>query len=212
MDIKSEALRYLGFGGSAPDERTRELLERAVSELERIVSPSYCYKLAPVRDCGFLLEGSDIIGHLAGCERAVFFAATLGTGADRLIRTAQVADMAYAVVLDAAASAFIEDFCDKAQQEIAKGGDLSLTWRFSPGYGDYPLSVQPRLIRFLDADKHIGLTVTQSGMLAPCKSVTAVMGAIDGKGYKGTTKRGCEGCRMNGKCPYGKEGKGCGRN
>ena len=73
----------------------------------------------------------------------------------------------------------IEAYCDACQKELsteaAKEG-LYLRSRFSPGYGDFSLDYQKELLILLDAPKRIGLTVTDSMMLTPTKSVTAVMG------------------------------------
>ena len=41
MDIKNEALRYLGYKGE-PDEQTMALILRAEKEFRESVSPSFC--------------------------------------------------------------------------------------------------------------------------------------------------------------------------
>ena len=53
------------------------------------------------------------------------------------------------------------------------------TWRFSPGYGDRPLSMQDDLLAAVEAGKRIGLATTQGHMLTPMKSVTAIIGLQD---------------------------------
>ncbi len=206
MDIRTEALRYLGYKG-APDEVTVKLLERAENAFTEI-RPAHCWKVAEKGDCGMLLKGNDIKKHLEGCDRVIIFAATLGADADRLIRTAEITDMAYAVVLDAYASAFIEDYCDRCQSELQEKLGGFFTWRYSPGYGDYPISAQADFIRFLSADKQIGLTATESHILIPRKSVTAVIGISENHQHK--EKDGCESCNMCDRCNFRKEGKSCG--
>ena len=53
---------------------------------------------------------------------------------------------------------------------------MALTsWRFSPGYGDWALEEQKILFPVLDCAHTIGLTLTESCMMAPVKSVTAVI-------------------------------------
>lgn len=208
-NIKSEALRYLGFRGSEPDARTAELLGRAVTELMKSAAPKYCYKVVPAAEAQQMLKGSDIRKHVDGCERIIFFAATLGAPADALIRKAEISDMAYAVILDSAANALIEDFCDDAEKEMLGVTGGSYTWRFSPGYGDYPIAVQSEFIKFLKADKYIGLTATDSCMLLPGKSVTAVIGIKNGEAKH--EKRSCDNCSMKDTCRYRKENKSCGQ-
>ena len=137
----------------------------------------------------------------------IVFAATLGSTADRLIRTAEITNMAYALILDALASAMIEECCDNAEKELHEKIPGFFTWRFSPGYGDYPLDVQSEIIRLLNADKRIGLTVTSSDILIPRKSVTALIGVSDTEQDKG--KRGCATCKLRETCSFRIGGTTC---
>ena len=87
--------------------------------------------------------------------------------------------MAKAVVLQACAAAMLEEYCDACQREIAKQQEKEgwyLRPRFSPGYGDFDIQYQKPLMQMLDCAKTIGLTMTDSFMMTPTKSVTAVIG------------------------------------
>ncbi len=205
MDIKKEALRYLGYKGE-PDEMTDILLNKAVSALEKHTAPKYIYKVMSKADCP-VLTGNDIAKHTAGCHSVILFAATLGTQTDRLITAAQITDMAYAVVLDAVASAMIEEFCDKCEAEMKTVTGGNFTSRFSPGYGDFPITLQRELIRITEADKKIGLNTTESLMLVPVKSVTAVIGVSESAVTE--SKRGCENCNLKDSCSFRKENSYC---
>ena len=79
-----------------------------------------------------------------------------------------------AAVCDATASALIESFCDYVNDFIVDGKDAAM--RFSPGYGDFDLQYQPHILNFLDAHKKIGISLTDSLMMVPTKSVTAIVG------------------------------------
>ena len=206
MDIKKEALRYLGYKGE-PDYQTAQLLERAEKELSS-VNPAFCCRIMEKSECGTLLHGEDIKKHISDCGKVIIFAATLGVAFERLIRTAEITDMAYAVVLDAFASAYIEDYCDRCEAELHKKTGGFFTWRYSPGYGDYPVSLQSDFIRFLSADKKIGLTATENHILIPRKSVTAIIGVSEKPQQK--EKRSCESCNMKETCKFRKDGQGCG--
>ena len=48
--------------------------------------------------------------------------------------------------------------------------------RFSPGYGDLPLDVQRPLFAALDVPRKIGVSLTDSLLMAPSKSVSAIIG------------------------------------
>ncbi|MBR3258643.1 MAG: vitamin B12 dependent methionine synthase, partial [Eggerthellaceae bacterium] len=45
-----------------------------------------------------------------------------------------------------------------------------------PGYGDLPLEVQPDLLGLLDASRRLGITLSDSLLMSPTKSVTAIVG------------------------------------
>lgn len=208
MDIKSEALRYLGYKGE-PDEQTMALISRAEREFTESVTPSFCFRVMEKSDCGHILIGSDIKNHLKDSERVILFAATLGAAGDRVIRSAEISDMAYAVVADAYASALIEDYCDRCEKEMNAVTGGNFTFRFSAGYGDYPISLQRDFIKLLSADKRIGLTVTENHILIPRKSVTAVIGITETPREEKRNK--CESCNMKDRCLLRKDGSDCGR-
>lgn len=212
---RDEALRYLGYrGGALPDGA-----EAAVARCERLLTdtarPRAVWRLfgllpdGTLAGTGFRPAGADIRAHLLGCDRVILLAATLGAEVEALLRRTQVTSMADAVTLDACASAAIENVCDNLCADIAAElAPLYLTDRFSPGYGDLPLSQQGELFRVLDVTRRIGVTLTDSGLMLPQKSVTAILGVSE----KPVSKRrgGCAACSMQETCVYRKEGKTCG--
>jgi len=128
----------------------------------------------------------------------ILFAATLGTEADRLISRSQILSVSRGSAMDAAASAMIEAFCDEQIAALQEDG-LTLRPRSGPGYGDLPLDFQRPLLSFLEADRRIGLSVTDSLMLTPTKSLTAIVG-IDRSGQSGLSQK-CAACSMT-DCPF----------
>ena len=111
---------------------------------------------------------------LNGCDRAILFAATLGAGVDRLLMQAALRSPAHQYIADAVASALIEALCDRAETDLC--GPHPHTHRFSPGYGDLPLTLQPALLNLLNAHRQIGVALTDSLLMTPTKSVTAILG------------------------------------
>jgi len=205
----SETARYMGVKGE-PDENVIRLIEKADSAARKAVAPKYVYRVSGVEilsdgvklsDCGIFLSGDDIKKHFERCGKAVVFAATLSAEADKLIRRAEVTDMAEALAMDCVCSSLIEQFCDKAEEEIFREVKAAYrTWRFSPGYGDLPISVQDELVRALNAQRRIGLTVTPENILIPSKSVTAVIGISEVPVHERSGK--CEFCNMRGMCAF----------
>lgn len=166
----NEACRYLGIQGEA-DDKTLRLVSNCLEIIQRVSAPKNITRRFSSEDFTPFLIGEDIKKHLDGTKEIILLAATLGIGVDRVIKKAQATDMAQAAALDACAAAYIERYLDMIMPD-----ELPSHRRFSPGYGDYPLSLQPRLLKAVHADK-IGITVLKSHMLVPTKSVTAVIGA-----------------------------------
>ncbi len=179
---EKELLSYLR--APALDENLRAQLAQAVEAVCAAVQPRTVWRQLPVTHNadgialgGLPLGGKDIALHLSGCEQAVLLAATLSGGTDALIRRAERSDMTMALLCDAAAGAAIEHVCNALEQQLRSTLPFAyFTERFSPGYGDLPLSHQAQLLQMLDAQRKIGLTVTPHGTMLPMKSVTAIIG------------------------------------
>ncbi|MER2080352.1 MAG: vitamin B12 dependent-methionine synthase activation domain-containing protein [Ruminococcus sp.] len=205
---RDEAVRYLGGAGIALNEKMNRLLEDCERELLSVIDAKFLYR---VIDLPFdaIVKGRDIRGHLGGCDRAAVMCATLGAAADRLLRVSQITDMSRAVVLDSLASAAVEQVCGEVDALLAERfPGTFMTFRFSPGYGDYPLDMQRTILRLLDAPRKIGLTLNESLLLTPSKSVTAVIGLSDHPIPRG--RRGCAVCSLRETCAYRRKGSHCG--
>ena len=124
-----------------------------------------------------VLQGEGILKFLGEAREVVILAATLGTEADRRIAAAQTVSISEALSLDTIANEAIEQVCKHAQAEIATKYNITAK-RFSPGYGDFPLDIQPKILEALDAQKRIGLYCNAGNLLIPMKSVTAFMGVL----------------------------------
>lgn len=215
---KAEAARYMGVRG-VPDEKTAEILDKYEPIVRECLRPAFVYRETAVNiaedgvhfdGISSVFTGNDIKKHLAGCERAVLLAATVSAEADKLIRQTSVVGMAEALAVDCLCSSAIEQVCDKAEEEIFGANPVKFrTWRFSPGYGDLPINLQKDLIIALNAYRRIGLTVTESCLLIPSKSVTAIVGISDNPINKG--KKGCDVCNMRETCGIRFNG-GCSKN
>lgn len=214
---RAEAFRYMGHKGGDIPENLNALADECEQRLLSAVSPKFVYAVFGIEHtadgisvCGtpLVLKGNDIAAHLQGCEKCVLFAATLGAGADAVVRSYEGAAMEKAVIADCMASVAIEQVCELAETEIrSKIPDMHFTWRFSPGYGDLPLDIQRDFLNTLNAAKRIGLTVTDSLILIPRKSVTAVIGVSEREIPKG--RRGCAVCGIRDKCEFRKNGTHC---
>lgn len=200
---QKETLRYLGYGRQEADAAVKQLVEECWADLEQAAVPRSVYREFPLSffeedgiDCyGFQTHSKALQKNLKDCDRVLLFAATLGTGVDMLIQKFTKLQMSKAVVLQAAAAAMLEDYCDEVNEGLRRSYEEQgafLRPRFSPGYGDFPLTCQPELLRCLEAGKQVGITLTDSLLMAPSKSVTAVIGISPVP--RTCTVKGCEAC------------------
>ncbi len=212
-----EALRYAGVRGTPPEALRREM-ERVAGEVEGRLAPRWVWRVWELDrgEGGIALRGTEVTltgrtaeRMLADCRRAALMVCTAGAELDALLRAWQARDMARAVLLDGYGSALAEAACDAAEREIgARFAGAYLTDRFSPGYGDLPLALQPAVCAALDAARRAGVRVTDSLLLSPAKSVTAVVGLADRP--QAARIRGCDYCGRREDCALRKGGERCG--
>lgn len=217
---RDEVLRYLGYRGQTlPDDLLQELCD-CETQVLRNAKPAYVSRMFDCveTDIGItlvgttlVLPGEDIKAHLHDCDKVILFALTLSFEVDRLIQTASVQSVSSSMLLNAAADALVEQVCDAVEAEIrAETPGMHATWRFSPGYGDFPVSLQNEILTVLNAQRRIGLCATDSHLLTPCKSVTAVIGLSKTELQK--KQRGCRSCAARETCIYRKRGDRCDHN
>lgn len=212
---KAEILRYLGWRGNELPPSMRELIDACVEETLSAISPKCLFRSFPIRltdggaevlGAGFVLSGKSIERHLSGCREAYLLCVTVGLEIEKIIRFKMLASPDAGVILDSCASTAVEAAADLTEelirQKCAEEGK-SITSRFSPGYGDLPLTAQKELLSVLDSHRKIGLGLTPSLLLTPNKSVTAVIGVKEDKTFC-EEKSKCDGCNLKDACSYRK--------
>ena len=205
---KAEILRYAGARECTPD--ILSLLEDCLRELEGKLNLQVCWTETPLHLHGtevtmgsIHVTSASLATHLNNCSQAILFAATTGIGLDRLIARYSRVSPVKALLFQAIGAERIERLCDlfcddmTAQQSLLGKG---VTRRFSPGYGDLPLNLQGDLFQILDCPRKIGLTLNQSLLMSPSKSVTALMGIGPLSCTHGHTS-GCAACSQE-SCIY----------
>ena len=177
---RKEALRYLGVRGE-PAPELSALLDRARETLNGAAAPRAVCRRLPLRAEGelldfgvFRLQSRALAKNMAGCGESFLFAATLGFGPERLLLRLQKSEPSFALVFDAWCSAAVEGWCNEVNARLAQ--NETLRQRFSPGYGDVPLSLQRDVLAALDAQRKLGITLSDTFFMTPCKSVTAFVG------------------------------------
>ena len=181
---RREWFRYMGV--KVASDELNAMAEDCARESEHCFVGRVCYCEVPVRhtkvgvDLSFgEIESQSLSKRLLECDRAVIFAATVGLGIDRLIAKYSRISPAKAVCLQALGTERIEAlcdaFCDEMQRRAEKTGDTTVP-RFSAGYGDLSISLQRDLFRVLDCSRRIGISLGESLLMSPSKSVTAIVG------------------------------------
>lgn len=216
---KKEVLRYLGYKDQEYSPELDRLIDEMRAEILEIARYRYTYRivdlekdedgLVRIADGILPLTGENIQKHLGNSDQAVVLAATLGVDVERRLNYYSRTDLTRNIILDSCGTQMIEEVCDGIEEEVKEklGPGRYYTFRYSPGYGDYPISVQNQLVHFLDGYRRIGLTVTPSHLLLPRKSVTAIMG-IQSQPFQSEFDR-CAACLAREYCKFRKEGTRC---
>jgi hypothetical protein len=129
-----------------------------------------------------VLEGRGISRFLSGCEMAVVMFSTAGDAPMEEIRILTENErLSEAVVIDAAASEIVDAGLDWLMQylkaQLRRTGQTLTRLRYSPGYGDFPLTAQKTFGRLLSIEK-MGVQVAETLILKPEKSVLAIAGVL----------------------------------
>lgn len=184
---RREVWRYSGYMGLAQnvDCNLEKLLDEIIVELKDSFQFKVCYRRMDLEwnqdmpilpfDC----QSKDLTKCLQGCHEVVLFAATIGLEIDRKIARYERFAPTKTLLMHAYGAERIEALCDKFceefEKEVLKDG-LSCTNRFSPGYGDLPLQVQQDFFTLMDCNRKIGVSLNESLLMTPSKSVTAIFG------------------------------------
>ena len=185
---EKEILRYAMLPSFAPAPEELPLKEC----LEAAKGAAKCravWRRYPLRrngeelDLGFArTDTRDLRQHLEGCSEILLFACTAGAEMDRRIARAKLLSPARGLLMHAIGAQQVEGGCDRLCQRLAElFPDRQLTDRFSPGYGDLPLAMQRDVMEALDCGRTVGITLTDSLLMTPSKSVTAIIGMKEKK-------------------------------
>ena len=179
---KCEAYRYMSLKRDYENPEFEKAYGECLCEIEKNIFYKSAYRKSSLAFgegdriifdfCSF--ESKDLKKNLEGCKSVIVFAATAGVKVDRmLLKYGALSDLKL-MTADCIASSGIECFCDKLNYVISEGRETKP--RFSLGYGDTELKYQRALLSYLDAEKLLGITLNESMMMTPKKSVTAFIG------------------------------------
>lgn len=200
---EKETRRYAGLMKAA--DFPQHLIQDACDEARMLVQPKGIWQLYDYNQEAsrieapfpYLLTGAKIIAYLKEAKKTAVLAVTIGEALENSISEHFAkGNYTYALLLDAAGTTAVEMAADQlskaVEQQANKMGFTTLA-RFSPGYGDWEITEQPQVLK-LAAGQTVGIEVTDSCMLLPRKSVTAVIGFIPFRKSASCKEVRCTGC------------------
>jgi hypothetical protein len=204
-------------GANATKVRLRQprllaLAERAIAEGQSSIRPAVAYRILRIQEekpaLVVLANGTELTGHgvarkLAGAELAIATIATVGAEIERQILRATKEDAAFALALDGYATAAVGALIIAFRQYLADlvaAERLTTTTPLYPGTNDWELAAaQTELFSLVDAAP-IGVRVTASFLMTPCKSVSMVIGA--GAKMPAAMLEPCDECGASSTCRH----------
>ena len=177
---KKEVLRYAGVKSEV--DSVNSIINECLIESKSKLIYKVCYVLVDVKidediiDFGFSkVRSKSLAKNLSSFNKAIIFSATIGVEIDRLIAKYNVVSPVKALIFQAIGAERIESLCNVFNEDI-KGQYKEIAPRFSAGYGDLNIEFQRDIFKLLDCHKKIGLTLNDSLIMSPSKSVTAIIG------------------------------------
>ncbi len=242
-DFKDDVLRYLGADPSkkasdnsmekSMDKSIDDLIDEVIVEVMALSRPHHLIATFPIEinqdqsevhllQSNLRFTSSDLAHLLQNSNKCGIIIVTLGMAVDQRIKYYGKTDLTKSVIFDAAASAYIEAYCDEVQNEFGqeyRERGLSFTFRYAPGYGDLGLEVQPLILELLQAPVKIGVSASNFFTLYPRKSITGIFGIISTNlaeteiELQGRPKKVdhplCKNCKNYRNCIYLSEGTYC---
>lgn len=191
---RGELARLMG------DRNRRGFSDRLSGQVERVtrsfgdlIEPRFAYRRVKIEragrgvvtlEGGTELRGGRMARALRDAEEVVCFLATLGEPLDREIaRLFARGRLAEGYILDALGSVAVESLVEQFHRHVedrSRRRGRAVTLRFSPGYCDWPVTNQARLLSLFDTEA-VGVTLHDSCLMHPRKSVSGVFG-VTGEG------------------------------
>lgn len=174
---KNELLARVGMG----NEFDLNTVTPYINKLNEAIVYKYAFSEVDLKingtscDLGFIATESKALSRaLTGSKKVYIFAVTLGMDVDRLIARSNIQSATDAYFIDAIASCAAESLAEYVYEKLSSQNEC--THRFSPGYSDLSLQIQPKLLERLNAYKTLGITLTDELLMIPTKSITAIIG------------------------------------
>ena len=186
----AEIYEQMGYGDALPDADVQAETERMISRVKDILRPQFSFFItkATLDEENNLLTtgyatmdiGRIISRQLRGSSAFAFFVATAGMEFEHLQEQLKTEDdMVSIFIADAMGSVIAEkaaDCMELALQQTLASSRLKHTNRFSPGYCGWHVSQQHLLFSHFPTPQPCGITLSESSLMTPIKSVSDIIG------------------------------------
>lgn len=207
IKIRSEdIISLLGGQQGGPDSHTEELIGKCISSCKAVMRPqgAYIWAEALSEDSKeqIMIEGIQfntgkiIKKMLSGAEAYAFLIVTAGPGPESRARELmEQGEFLEGYITDLVASTMVDSIADQVQDHIrrmAADQELLISNRYSPGYCSWDVGEQQKLFSLFPKNC-CDITLTDSSLMSPIKSISALLGIGTSVKYQDYT---CEICSM----------------
>ena len=173
----ADLYEQMGYHGLLPDEKTQAEAAAIIRHVRTIIRPQFCFFVT--RELPAFDMGRIILQQLRNSEAYALFICTAGQLFEQYQQQLKTeGDMVRIFIADALGSVIAEKCADKMEENLQESID-KLGWkhtnRFSPGYCGWHVSQQQLLFPLFEG-KTCGVTLTDSSLMVPIKSVSGIIG------------------------------------
>ena len=218
---EDEVLRYQGYSKNKikiPREVILQIIREEITRSHNLFDPQGIYSPIKIKQIsfsdgrvdlenGFVVNFNNlVISLLKGTNCLVLGVVTIGsTLENKVSELFSQGEYPRAIALDAVGTVAVEALSKYVRNLICqevKDRNLHITRHFSPGYNDWDISQQKDIFKIIPADK-IGVSLTESCMILPRKSLSWIIGIGKDIGMLSKEKDSCKICKAE-NCQYRK--------
>lgn len=188
---KERILSRLGYRDGVTVLNTGDMLliEECIEQGSCLCKPAGAYLNIPISssdassivlDNGITFKSQSLSKLMENSHSVILMAATVGKEVtERVLNEVEKGNAAEGLILDSVASqtadAALDWIVQLLNKMLVREGKKLTRHRYSPGFGDLPLSYQQDIFNALQLEK-LNMTLTEKFMLVPEKSVIAIAG------------------------------------
>jgi len=185
-------MRRIGYPGKIkkPGKHIEHIFNELIKKSDQLIKPAGSYiileikenneKVTTFKNSDFIIKSPQVSKLLNKSVYAVVFITTIGTETEKRVNDLlNDNQLTKAFILDAIGSETADAVADEIHYKLIKAmaekEEYTVTPRFSPGYGDWDIKIQPEIVDICKGQS-IGVRVNEYSMMIPKKSISAVFG------------------------------------